>query len=104
FSVTQLANAAELNLISGSEASAPVTSSPSDKKINSQETTAKPLESTAFLEDTLSLKPSQEPAGSFNQDYEYNRSRFQDALEQLRPEYATAVILQSIKSEDLKQL
>lgn len=37
-------------------------------------------------------------------DYEYERYDFKDAVEQLRPEYASAVILKNINAENLKQL
>jgi len=47
------------------------------------------------------LKQSQLPS---TQNYAYERYDFQNAVEELRPDYATAVILKDINSEDLKDL
>jgi uncharacterized protein YqgV (UPF0045/DUF77 family)/RNA polymerase-interacting CarD/CdnL/TRCF family regulator len=39
-----------------------------------------------------------------NENYEYTRYSFEDALEQLRPEYAVAVIVENLNEENLKEL
>ncbi len=39
-----------------------------------------------------------------NQDYEYERYDFKDALELLRPEFAVAVIVKNLTAENLKEL
>ena len=40
----------------------------------------------------------------FTQNYEYDRYDFEDALDLLRPEYASAVIVKDLKEEDLRAL
>lgn len=50
-------------------------------------------------------KSSEAPAVfSQTQQYDYERYGFEDALEQLRPEYASAVILRELKARDLEAL
>ncbi len=66
-----------------------------------------------FLQDTLRLTTTDAPEGTSIKSeavstepssYEYERYEFEDALDLLRPEYASAVIVKDIQSEDLKAL
>ncbi len=80
-----------------------------------------PQTTEQFLQDTLTLTPVSEQKeekaispteDSKNQDltiqleqgFEYERYDFKDALDLLRPEYASAVIVKSLTSEDLHAL
>ncbi len=45
-----------------------------------------------------------QPAAPTVQNYEYERYEFEDALDLLRPEYASAVIIKDLIQEDLKKL
>ncbi len=66
--------------------------------------------STQFLNDTLTLTPSVTktniPAADNASplDYEYERYSFEDGLDLLRAEYAGAVIVKDVTTEDLKKL
>ncbi|HLD50649.1 MAG TPA: hypothetical protein VJC08_05565, partial [bacterium] len=58
--------------------------------------------SDRFLAGENPLKPVDDVM--MTPDYEYERYEFKDAVEQLRPEYATAMILKDLKAEDLEKL
>src|SRR3989338_4649670 len=58
--------------------------------------------SDRFLAGENPLKPVDDVM--MTPDYEYERYELKDAVEQLRPEYATAMILKDLKAEDLEKL
>lgn len=58
-------------------------------------------DTVAFLQDRAPLdKIDNDPL----QNYEYERYDFEDAIEHLRPEYASAVMVKGLTAENLKQL
>jgi len=66
-----------------------------------------PQTSEEFLRDTLTLTPvtnKEEISLQQINHYEYERYDFKDALDLLRPEYASAVIVKKVSSEDLRAL
>lgn len=71
--------------------------------------TAADQTSVDFLKDTLTLSaPEVENKTIQNEEasapYDYERYEFEDALEQLRPEYASAVIVKNLTEQDLHRL
>ena len=86
-----------------SEIDAPVKSFSDDKpsEINPAADLPAVMPSDEFLSETLTLTPAQEEPSL---DYEYERYTMSEAGELLRPEYASAVVLKDLTSEDLKIL
>ncbi len=65
------------------------------------QTTGQIPDTIAFLQDHL---PLDKVENSDLQNYEYERYEFDEALENLRPEYASAVIVKGLTAENLKKL
>ncbi len=80
------------------------------KNIESEDTSSflTPAPSKNTISDTVNFLQENSPLGKVendnSQNYEYERYYFDEALENLRPEYASAVIVKGLTAENLKEL
>ncbi|MBI4358501.1 MAG: hypothetical protein HY584_04305, partial [Candidatus Omnitrophica bacterium] len=63
-----------------------------------------PTDSVSFLQNDSPLSPPTADPIETNQDYEYERYDFEAAIDLLRPEYASAVVVESLREEGLHSL